>query len=346
MPIAHVRLSDAIDEYLRFRKTQVKPNTLKNDECWLRQFLTHTGNLYVRSVGPVHVDTFFAQGADRWGQSSLNLITTVLKTFFKYCRQRKWLGKDSDPAELYRTRKVPKAEMLRVPVSEFNVLLDAATYPRNRMLIALGLFLFLRASEIKLLRIGDVDLDLGEIAVTITKTDDSDIMRINPQLDRELRRYLTWYAQLHGPLNPDWFLIPGKNSICWVRNPETGKLVPDPMSGEVKMRPFRMITMPERVVQDALEQCRYPTYWQGVHTLRRSGARAFYNELCDRMGDNSALEVVSSMLHHKTLVMTQRYLGISDSRKRRDKVVMDGPMFSALEPAQNVVQIQRGSGGG
>lgn len=345
MPIAHVRLSDAIDEYLQFRKSQVKPNTLRNDECWLRQFLTHTGNLYVRSVGPTHVDTFFAQGADRWGQSSLNLITTVLKTFFRYCRQRKWLGKDSDPADMYRTRKVPRTEMLRVPVTDFARLLDAADHPRNRMVLALGLFLFLRSSEIALLHIGDVDLDLGEIAVRVPKSDDSDVMRINSQLDTELRRYLTWYAERHGALNADWFLVPSKNSLAWMRNPETGKLVPDTRSGHVRMRPSVRVQNLERVVQDALKMCGYPTYWQGVHTLRRSGARAFYNELCDRTGDNSALEVVSSMLHHKTLVMTQRYLGISDSRKRRDKVVMEAPMFSALEPTENVVQLRGADSG-
>lgn len=336
MPAA-VRMSDAIDEYLQFRKTQVKPNTHKNDDCWLRQFLTHTGNIYVKSVTPVHVDTFFTQGADRWSQSSRNLITTTLKQFFKFCRTRKWMSKDQDPAELYHTKKVPEKQMLRVPVQDFPRLLDAAEHPRNRMLVALGLFLFLRASEIKLLRIGDVDLDLGEIAVTVPKTDDADVMVINQQLDRELRRYLTWYTARHGELRQDWFLIPSKNSLHWKQDPETGLLVPDTSSEHVALRPSCMINNPEKVIQDVLAICGYPTYWQGVHTLRRSGARAFYDELCDRTGDNSALEVVSSMLHHKTLVMTQRYLGVQESRKRRDRAVLEGPMFPVLEQTSNVI---------
>ncbi len=340
MATNNARLSDAIDEYLKHRQAKgLRPNTIRNDECWLRQFLAHTGNLYVRSIGPVHVDTFFADGADRWGQSSLNLITTVLKTFFAFCRQRKWMGRDDDPAGGYRTRKVPKKEMLRVPVTDFNRLLDAAEHPRNRMLIALGLFLFLRASEIKLIRIGDVDLQLGQVAVQVPKTTDADVMVINPQLDRELRRYLTWYTETHGELDQEWYLIPAKNALAWKRDEETGHLVPDTESGHVKLRPRCQINNPERVVQDALKVCGYPTYWQGCHTLRRSGARAFYDELCDRQGDNSALEIVSSMLHHASLVMTQRYLGVTESRKRRDRAVLDGPMFPELEAPDNVVPL-------
>jgi integrase len=345
MPQANMRLSDAIDEYLLHRKAAgLKPNTIRNDDCWLRQFLTHTGNIYVRSVGPIHVDTFFSQNTERWGQSSLNLITTVLRTFFRFCRSRKWLGKDEDPTEGYRTRKVPKVEMLRVPVTDFAQLMDTAEHPRNRMLIALGLFLFLRASEIRLLRIADIDLDLGEVAIQIPKSDSSDIMRINPQLDRELRRYLTWYTETHGPLNPEWLLIPAKNALCWKQDPETHRLVPDTASSHVKLRPTCMINNPERVVQEVLANCGYPTYWQGVHTLRRSGARAFYDELCDRVGDNSALEVVSSMLHHANLVITMTYLGITESRKRRDRAVMEAPMFSALEQQSNVTQLKAAGG--
>ena len=340
MAARNIRLSDAIEDYIEWRKGEVKPNTWKNDQCWLGQLLVHTGNVYIRSIGPRHIDTFFAENGDRWGQSSKNLIVTTLKTFFRYCRRHKYMPADDDPLGDYRTRKVPKKEMLRVPVTDFNRLLDAAEHPRNRMLIALGLFLFLRASEIKSIRIGDVDLDLGQVAVTIHKSDDADVMVINPQLDRELRRYLTWYTQQHGELDPEWYLIPSKNSLHWKPGPD-GRLVPDLTSGHVRLRPTHTITNPERVIQDVLRECGYPTYWQGCHTLRRSGARAFYDELCERKGDNSALEVVSAMLHHATLVMTQRYLGITESRKRRDKAVMEAPMFSVLEARDcEVIQLR------
>jgi integrase len=113
----------------------------------------------------------------------------------------------------------------------------------------------------------------------------------------------------------------------------------------VKLRPTLPVHNLEGVVQDALAAIGYPTYWQGIHTLRRSGARAFYNELCDRMGDNSALEVVSSMLHHANLVITQTYLGIRESRKRRDKVVMDGPMFPSLDATENVIPLRGATSG-
>jgi integrase len=331
-----MRLSDAIDAYCDFRTASgIKPNSVKNDRCYLGQFLTFTGNIYVRSVEPRHVDRFFAEHPE-WSVPTRNLAVTILRTFFTYARRQKWCHRDQDPIAGYRTRKVPQKEMLRVPVSDFAALLDAAEHPRNRMIVALGLFLFLRQSEMREIRIGDVNLDLGEIAVKVPKTDDYDVMVVNEQLDVELRRYLKWYTETHGELNPEWFLIPAKNAMVWVRDPETGYLRPDVDNTKVKLRPFKPCNEMEKPVQDALKKLGYPTYWQGVHTLRRSGARAFYNELCRRQSDNSALEVVSAMLHHSSLLTTQRYLGITESRKRRDKAVLAGPMFPAMEPQDNV----------
>lgn len=331
MPRQQRLLSDAIEDYLRHRAARgLRPNTIKNDECWLRKFLTHTGNLYVRSIGPRHVDTFFADNG-HWSQSSKNLIVTILKTFFAYCRRQRWLDRDADPAGDYRTQAVQKKEMLRVPVQEFAALLDSADHPRNRMLIALGLFLFLRQSEIKAIRIGDVDLVSSEILIRVIKKHDlEDVMRINEQLDRELRRYLTWYAETHGDLKNDWYLIPAKNSLHWKQGPD-GRLVPDTDSPVVRLRPSCRVNNPERVIQDTLKKMGYPTYWQGCHTLRRSGARAFYDELCERKGDNFALEIVSAMLHHESLTQTQRYLGVLPTVRRRDRAVMEGPMFPVLD---------------
>src|SRR3546814_20633796 len=56
-----------------------------------------------------------------------------------------------------RTIPVPARPRLRIPVTDFGRVLEAAERPDWRITIALGLFTFSRGSEIAGLRVGDVD---------------------------------------------------------------------------------------------------------------------------------------------------------------------------------------------
>src|SRR3546814_10799166 len=92
-----------------------------------------------------------------------------------------------------RTIPVPARPRLRIPVTDFGLLLEAAERPDWRITIALGLFTFSRGSEISSMRVGDVDLGEGTIAVTVQKTHDWDEKPICWELDQELRRWLVEY---------------------------------------------------------------------------------------------------------------------------------------------------------
>ena len=75
-----------------------------------------------------------------------------------------------------------------------------------------------------------------------------------------------------------------------------------------------------------LDRAGYPIAKEGGHTLRRSGARAYYDELCED-GYDGALRRVQSMLDHSTTIVTEGYLGLGLDKEARNKALKGQPMF-------------------
>jgi len=185
----------------------------------------------------------------------------------------------------------------------------------------------MRASEIRLLRIKDVNLATDEISVRVPKTKDSDVMPISAEMGEELRRWLTHYTDQAGPLDLDWFLVPGQALTEWERG-EHGQIV-RPTSRQLV--PSAQVRKPHEIVKQALKRLGWADVSrEGVHTLRRSGARALYDELAASDGHSNALETVSAMLHHSVMATTQIYLGLTESRRKRDRLIAGKPMFPSL----------------
>jgi integrase len=252
------RLGEAIEEFLLTRRASgIAPSTVAQNRVHLSQVLTEIGNIQVRNLTARHVDMVFASWTSK-APSTLNTQTSTLKTFLQWCGRRGLLPRGDDIMAAYvRRRKEPEKQRLQVPVDKFPALLDAATHPRDRMVVALGLYLFLRQSEIKTIRIGDVDFTNSEIAVTVHKTKQFDRMPISSELDAELRRYLEWYTAKCGVPEKQWFLTPSKYSVCatWT----DGRFAHDP-SKEAVIRPTRPIGSPYRIVKAVLEDLGYGTF--------------------------------------------------------------------------------------
>lgn len=340
-----VRLQDAISEYVAFRKTDdVATRTVQSDEMFLRALLTETGNIFVKSINITHVQRLFAAKSESWGISTRNIAKVHLNGFFRYCRTRGWMSKDEDPVKPFKRRKAPPRHHLRIPATKFTELLDAAEHPRDRAFVALGLFLFLRPSESITLQVRDVDLDTGYIEVYVHKTKKRDRMPITAELDAELRRYLTWYTSVHGEPHPDWLLVPAKAGGNYLRDGQTGRFQTiEDATGEhiAPLRPSQRMRNPERIVQSVLESLGYPTEREGGHTLRRSGARAYFDQLCAD-GYSRALKRISAMLHHDSVATTEIYLGLDVDIEERDSDLRGKPMFPQLQ-APNVVNLREAS---
>lgn len=333
-----VRLTDAFEEYLEVLRLQGRsPNTIRSRQYLLRQLMQITGDMYLRSLNERHVDMFFQAHPD-WSLSSRKKMVDYLSAFFGWAQQRRYMPQ-GDLLLHMRGIKVPKRNRLRLPAEKFPELLNAASNDRDRVIIALGCYLFLRASEIAHLRWHHVDLDTGEIQVWRDKTDEWDPMPICTELEVELKRWRRTVTESLGVPQPEWYVAPGYHQNVVERDPHTGQIV----RAHGQLDPTKKMRRPYEPVKLALRKLGYDTDAEGVHTLRRSGARALYDYLAEQ-GHDGAVRQAQAMLGHASLTTTETYLGVSLDRKRRNDRLKGRPMFAATE-AEVIPLGGRGSGG-
>ena len=346
-----MRLDDAINEFMAMRKSiGYATNTTKVERRALDYLLGITGNIHVRNLTAEHGERYLADlTAKGFKPSTLNLYRGVIRRFCDWAAKRRYMtgGSIMMNTRRYITDAPPRR---RVPSTDFSRLLDSCSHPQQRIIVALGLYLFLRSSEVIHLDVQHVNLEAGTILVYQPKTKRFDEMPISRRLDAELRRWLTWYAQdvaeKHGPLDGRWPLVPPRSKMT-LANDGTGKgggypVVPD--KGQVN--PTRRVNSVHLKVQDALRTFGWEVSSddrEGGHTLRRSGARALYETLVnsDSEARDEAIGMVQSMLHHKTRAQTEHYIGLEASREKRDKLLRGADMFGEDELADNVVQLRQ-----
>lgn len=319
-------LNAAIETYLGWRKSEgFAANTVRNDKSGLRYLVdVCPPGIHVSEITRDHVRAALDRAAEARTAASINAIHATVSAFFKWCRIMRVTSVDHDPLIGIRYRKVGKKDFPRLSTPEFKPYLEAAYSPRDRILGALGLYLFLRGSEAVSLRVRDVKLDAGTVGVTVWKTGDYDIMPISRELDTELRIWLTEYARQCGPLQPEWYLAPSY---------ERSRFDPE-------LIPTNRISKPEEPIKRTLTRYGWEdTYWAGFHLLRRSGARAWFDELSNLAIDH-ALRIVSAHLHHSSIAMTERYLGLTADRAKRDRLLKGEEMFPSVAAAK-VVHLRR-----
>lgn len=317
-----IKMGQVMDLLILDKESQgLSPRTLENYRHVLARFHRQVGDIYPASLEPHHFVTYFAARPKGPG---LRVDHSVLRVFCEWCVANGHMGRFQNPMA---SRVVPKTmprQRRRLDAGAFPALLEAAdkTHPRDRITVALGVYLFLRAGEMASLKIKDIDLETGFVQVSVWKTRQADEMPICLELDRELRRWLTYYTQQIGPLHDDYYLVP-RFDLRWGRGAERTR--------EHALRPTEPSDRRRlaRAVQLALKGIGWdlgPDDREGVHTLRRSGARALFDSLVERSYDRS-LERVQSMLHHSNSKMTEHYLGIEASRHKRNQTLRGVPMF-------------------
>lgn len=336
-------LSPAIEDYIRFRSSQdYSKGTLNLDRQVLKRFLAINGNLWCHAITERHVERHFEEASKSRKAASLKNDHGVLVRFFKWARHTGRMAPDSDPMFGRRQPKAIVRERNRVPVTKFDHLLDEAerNEPRNRALVALMLYTLLRDGEITDLRIRDVDLEGGWLTARIHKSRLEDRVPISSELDSELRKWLTAYTKAVGVLHPHYFLVPSR-AVAPVRD-DGGRIT----HHDSHYRPEKGIRASGRVVSPILERIGFPITdengkpcGEGAHTIRRSGARALFDDL-SRNGYDHALRIVQSVLHHASTVQTERYLGVTADRRSRDEIIRGKPMYT--KPA-DVVKLRRES---
>ena len=328
-----VPLTVALNEYREHMAARgLAPSTVRDRYAGIAQFIKVTGDIYVDNITHKHLDRVFA--ACHWQPSTRNNRLGQFKAFFAWCRSRKYMARDNDPTFGYRNVKVVDKHRKRVPVLEWEQLFSACVHPLERIVIATGLFLFLRGSEQQGIQLKHVRLDDMEIDIYRRKTREWDTMPISAELAVYLREHLTWLAT-QGIADPEHYLIPARNRDL-DRHPATGKLI----AGTGSLNPERPFIHPHRVVQRVLARAGWEeTLGEGEHTLRRSGARAYFDVLAES-GYDGALRRVQAMLGHKSSSMTEVYLGLDLDRRARNEDIKGQPMFPVLSDAAKVVRLR------
>lgn len=329
---ARIRLSEATDLYLKSRRSSCSASTVRQDAYVLRRLVRHVGDLLVHNVTPDHIERFFAGLSEEHTAhsgmtypavraSTWNNLYSRIKQFGSWLQQRGYLRADllayvSPRRAERRVRQQPDVEMLWR-------LIESATEPRDRAVLAIAANTGLRANEIADLRIGDVDLEALDLTVRVTKSSTEDRLAITADLADELRRWLTHYADwkasaLGQALVETDYLLPVRSGPRY-RWRTLGDGTRERFQVETGYDPQRPVTKLHRIAQAALQSQGLETRHEGIHTIRRAVARACCDMLSEDKGYDGALRVVSSLLHHSNVSTTETYLGFTKERLTRDQ---------------------------
>jgi integrase len=354
-----IALRSAVEEYLETRERSGKAdNTMRVDTTLLPRFAEHLGNPDFSQLSAKQVrDFFYGPGGimdahstrikgqpirEAVGPSTHNNYRARLKVFFTYCKNSGFTALDNYLTGVEPLPE-PKKRRQQPPPSLLLQLLDQAECAMHRAYLATAINTACRASEITGMRVGDVDFVRSEVFVTVVKTREEDEMPLTADLERELRLWLVEYAELLGrPLRADDYLFPARtgNTISTHYLDEaTGQRVY--VRTPFVWHPDRPVQRTEKIVKHALAAVGLPTRYEGTHTIRRAVARAYFDSLSTELGYDAGLRTVSALLHHSNMATTERYLGLSSERRRRDETMKGKAFLTAMVSQENVVPLRR-----
>lgn len=328
-------ISASVAQHLNYRlAVGLSKGTVLNNQVALNSFVAVVGDMQCKSLKPEHFDKWFATRLSQVSPATTNQNFASIKVWVQWAQRYGHLSATVPYTAGVRRVHEPARDPLRVPVDQFPHLLDSAPDPLARMLVATGLYLFVRQSEAMTIRHCDVDLNGGSIHVRVWKTRQVDDMPICSELDDELRRYLRWYSQ-QVPVRPGNPLMPRRGGGHWV----TGAYQ---RHAPTVLQPEKPLLHPHVIVQRTLRAAGIEIgKGEGCHTLRRSGARALYDALCEQ-GHDRSIRYVQRMLHHASIAMTERYIGLTADVAASNKALRGKPMFAYS--ASNVVSINKPQG--
>jgi integrase len=329
-------VSEALQKYtLHLEAKRLAPGTIRAHESTMRLFMRVTGDIKLDSIRAEHVDRVFMQY--NWAATTRNTKIGQLRSFFSWARGSRHMNPANNPMLGWRQRAAPDVQHLRIPYAEWQRLFDACLHPQERIVIATGLYLFLRASEQRALTVGCVTLQNHTIDVWRPKTRKWQIMPISSELGVELRAWLTHLSE-HYDVRPEHHLICSRNKDA-AHDPVTHRWI----AGTGTLNLERPVHKPHLIVQRVLRRAGYAVEkGQGEHTLRRSGARALFDALVAE-GYDGALKQVQTLLGHANSWQTEKYLGIDLDQKRVLEAYAGKPMFATSHA--NVVPIRKADHG-
>lgn len=337
------RLAEAVEAYVSFKVARGAPeSTTRTCHYLLLRMVREVGDLQMRNLRPHHLRDWFygprgmMSGSKRLEPSTHNTYRAMLRGFFDWATRRGMVKYDL--LEDVRPLKEPRKRRLQPKPDILLRMLDSTDTPRDRIYLAVALNTALRTSEITRMKVGDVDLYGGVMDVTRSKGGEEDQIPITADLMTEFERWFQYYEEaIDVPLSPEHWLFPvySPSRISHWETLEDGtrrmvhaprQIIPD--------KQWNIRT--EEVIKKALRAVGLPTKGQGTHTIRRAVARAYFDSLTTDAGYDAALRTVAALLGHARTSTTERYLGLSTERARRDASMQGKPFLTAMVPTNNV----------
>lgn len=330
----------AIEDFQDVRSTQVGKHALYNDGVILQQLARSVGatKQVHQALVPKAVEQYMVKEKERLNGASYNKVRSRLSGFFTFCRRRGWL--DEDPLAFVGKARTVRTERLRLSPAELLALPGFAKIARDKALIVAACNTAMRSGELCRIRISDVDLDQGYIRADITKSGVQDQMPIPDELDAALREWLVVYAKDAGPLQPEWLLFP-RFKIGGGITTSTGQfasgLAFERVGSYLPTEPTRHTA---RIIQTAMTDAGLTfEKGEGMHTLRRSAARAYFDWRV-ASGYDGALRECAAWLHHKNVSTTEIYLGITTEKLQRDKALKGKSFLGSMIESDKVIPLR------
>jgi integrase len=276
------------------------------------------------------VDKFLA--AHRGGLGSRTNKIQSLRHYLSWLETRGLLRPGLTAAKLltgYKAKREQRRPKYYIPVEDFPSMLSVAHDPRDRAVLALALYTLARQSEIAALRLGGLpagdDKVLRIYREKRKRWTDSPMGR---ELRGELDIWLKAYADHEGYTDwrqmaaehPDWYLVPAKWS-----GQHGWHLRPDERID--RMESIAKLALTDLGVVSTTAGASVEHLGEGMHTVRRSGARALFARLVKSAGYESALTFTQSMLDHETQEMTLRYIGMDWVREQLNEWIIANGMY-------------------
>ena len=181
------------------------------------------------------------------------------------------------------TRPLDNAEIRKISES-----FDGTFAVRNRSLFMLGVSVGGRISELIALKVNDVwqnEKSVKDLLFDRSIVKGGEVSRAVPvNIDgrQAIENLIAWHAELYGSVNPTRPLFPSRNKQGW-------KSVTRIAAHNALKEAFEAAGLNGKL---------------GTHSLRKSYAQRLYEQTND-------IYAVQEMLGHKSVVTTQRYLGVN-----------------------------------
>lgn len=276
------------------------------------------------------VDQFFAAHTHSAGYRT-NKIES-LRLFLRWAENRGLLrsGLTADKLlEGYKGKRGQRQPKYYIPAEDFPALLAVAHSERDRAVLAVALYTLARQGEIAAVALKDLDLDRKIIKIYRQKRKRWTETAMAPEFYAELTQWLKVYADKQGYRDylsmmrehPHWLLVPARRT--WY-------------GGGWEIHPETQISAMERIVKMALtdlgvtsteEGLSVKHKGEGMHTIRRSGARALFSRLIQKVGYEGALTFVQALLDHETQEMTLKYIGMDWVKEQLNNWLLTNSMY-------------------